>query len=340
VNNELRDQLRRKTGYEVAQNRALLDEIRVQVGSIPWPGKTGPTDRRVLETCLAVAYECGQLVFTASTRQIALRAGCTRETAGISLGRLSQAGLTVLEPGHGARSSTLRIEAHCPRNAPLHKSHIGDKSKLLSCNSNMGFNGEISGQLIRSADPDLFRSGGLSQSDLQVFAALPVGLGARVPDLVESTGRGRSTVFVSLRRLEEVGLAFRMSAGWCRLDGSVDALREQQHSIAKNVMGTAADTRRQEDFYQQERSAYLTYCRQVTGGRYELGDKEDFADLPAEQQDYASDLAMRAAEHLADQGVIPPISFADLRDRAFRLVITASATPYEDFEHQAAYIAR
>jgi hypothetical protein len=338
VHDKLRNELFGKTASRVLANRLNINAISTLAAETPWPKRAGLTDHRVLEAHLNLANQCGQLVFTASSRQIANMIGCRRETVERSRGRLTNTGwLVVLESGKGGNASTIEILLNRLSNAPIQKRHT-----IYTNNNGIRCSGAFSGQLIRSADPDAFRNGALASSALEVFAHLSwtPAQPSTINELKTDTALGRSTIYSSLKVLESGGLVFRVAGGWYRLDGPPDALREKQHDLARDVFATAGLTARQREHYEQERSVYQRYWAIFNRGsrEYILGEDERYAALPDEQQDYASDLARRAAEHIADLDILP-FSFADLRRRAFRLVITASSPPYEDFEDLAKYIA-
>ncbi len=336
---KLRSEVFGKTPSRVHQNRLTISAISAIAAGTPWPGRAGSTDHRVLEALLDIADQCGQLVLTVSTRQIAIETGYRRETVERSRKRLASAGwLAILETGRSGNGSTIEILLHCLTNAPIQKRH----NITTNSHSTKNCNGAFAGQLIRSAHPDAFRTGALAPSALSVFARLSwtPTQPSSIHDLVSDTGLSRSTIYSSLRVLEQAELAFRVAGGWCRLDGPPDALREKQRDLARDVFGTAGGTARQQERYEDERSIHRRYCALIARGsrEYILGEDERYAALPDDLQDYASDLAMRAAEHIADLDILP-LSFADLRRRAFRLVITASSPPDGDFEHLAKYIA-
>src|SRR5213076_3051593 len=150
-------------------------------------------------------------------RQIAKMTGYRRETVARSWNRLTRARwLEILETGRRGNASTIEILLHCLTNAPLQKrqSTNSSSSSVDRCN------GAFAGQLIRSAHPDAFRHGALAPSALEVFAHLSWNptLPSGINDLDAATGLSRSTIYSSLRALEDADLAFRVAGGWCRLD--------------------------------------------------------------------------------------------------------------------------
>ena len=327
MHSKLRNEIRGKSAPRVLDNRAKICAVSACAAATHWRGRAGATDHRVLEALLDVADRCGQLVFTASARQIASMTGYRRETVERSIRRLANARwIAMLERGRRDRASTIEILLTCLTNAPLQNGHCTYNNN----NSVASFNGAFAGQLVRSAHPDTFRNGALPPSALDIFVQLSPAPSepSTVAGLRAATGKARSTIYTCLMALEEAALAFRIAGGWFRLDGPFDALREKQFRVARDVFGSAGETERQAERYEQERYVYQQYCSLIDQGsrEYILGEDERYAALPEDQQVYATDLAMRAAEHIVDLR-LPPCSFADLRRRAFRLVVTASSPP-------------
>lgn len=72
--------------------QAKVAEIRADADAVQWPGRTGSTDRVVLEALLRMAALGGGPVFRASRRQIVQEANVTRRTVAKSLARLQDSG--------------------------------------------------------------------------------------------------------------------------------------------------------------------------------------------------------------------------------------------------------
>ena len=69
-----------------------LVEMRTWALFAPWPGPSGPSDRRVFVAVISVCLEQGRTDTALGSRGLALRAGLTKETVAASLKRLEAAG--------------------------------------------------------------------------------------------------------------------------------------------------------------------------------------------------------------------------------------------------------
>lgn len=68
--------------------RRNASQMLAFANSIPWPGRTGSTDRAVFVAHIGIAYQSGRPTYHASSRDLAERAGCGRITASKASRRL------------------------------------------------------------------------------------------------------------------------------------------------------------------------------------------------------------------------------------------------------------
>lgn len=93
----------------VANVRTRIAELSQRLNEYPWSGRTGSTDRRVSLSVVGKAHEVGVWTLDLAERDLSLRAGVARATAGKSLGRLT--GMEILSKD----SSTHRTERQAQR---------------------------------------------------------------------------------------------------------------------------------------------------------------------------------------------------------------------------------
>lgn len=99
---------------------ASLARIRAAADDSPWSGRTGTTDRAVLEALVRLAERGGGPLFRASERQVAELANVNRRTAAASLIRLVDRGwLTRQVPGTGERGTSWRLSEPTNATAPV-----------------------------------------------------------------------------------------------------------------------------------------------------------------------------------------------------------------------------
>jgi DNA-binding MarR family transcriptional regulator len=78
-------------GRQIAENAIAWTESR------PWPGRTGTYDREVFLAHAQIAWECGKVVYAASSRELAEIANISHAAATNATHRLGEAGLLNLE---------------------------------------------------------------------------------------------------------------------------------------------------------------------------------------------------------------------------------------------------
>jgi predicted transcriptional regulator len=172
-----------------------------------WKGQKGLTDIAVLRALHQVGMEAGSRVFSASSRQLAERAGRTRVTVEKSLRRLEATGHIKLgKKASGQDASTYEL------------------AEVMPLESASPIRGAGSGIVSRTeALPDVFRS--LGQSAFRVWRALDDVDSATIADTQQATGLSRKTVEEALLRLLSAGLALDVEAGcWVRRDDDLNDL--------------------------------------------------------------------------------------------------------------------
>jgi DNA-binding transcriptional regulator YhcF (GntR family) len=91
--------------------RRHLDHLVEAVMALPWSGRTGGTDRHVLLTVLALAYEVGTYTPAFSTRTLAAASNKRQQTVSRSMARLREAGYLIqVTPSTYTKSAVYRIE--------------------------------------------------------------------------------------------------------------------------------------------------------------------------------------------------------------------------------------
>jgi hypothetical protein len=207
-------------------------ERRVDSACERWTGRSGATDRAILEAHLNIARRCGSLEHGASVREVAVLAGINSiSTVSSAHGRLErdQYLRRVEKANHGAAA---RYVVGLPKS----------RSRTIVP---MGALGDCSG---RELGADVFRwGGGLGKSAARVYSALLIG--GTTEELAGRLGSTVSAVRKQLRRLATVGLGARDMLGhWGRTPADLD-------DVARHL-GVAGEGDRQRARYQYERELY------------------------------------------------------------------------------------
>lgn len=197
-----------------------------------WTGRSGATDRAILQAHLNIARRCGSLEHGASVREVAVSAGINSiSTVSSAHGRLErdQYLRRIEKADHGAAA---RYVVGLPKS----------RSRTILP---MGALGDCSGQELGA---DVFRwRGGLGKSAARVYLALLIG--GTTEELAGRLGCTISAVRKQLRRLATVGLAARDMLGrWGRTPADLD-------DVARHL-GVKGEGDRQRARYQYERELY------------------------------------------------------------------------------------
>jgi len=174
---------------------ASLVRIRAAADDVPWSGRTGTTDRAVLEALVTLAGRGGGPVFRASQRQAAEVANVNRRTAAASLMRLVDRGwLTEQERGTGERGTTWRLSEPANATAPVPPPGKGVTTGALP--------------FATLATHDACSTGCLGASGARVLALVLNSEDALTAvEMAVVLGLSPNAVRTRLRRIESAGLA-------------------------------------------------------------------------------------------------------------------------------------
>ncbi|HZD15050.1 MAG TPA: hypothetical protein VE196_07980 [Pseudonocardiaceae bacterium] len=211
--------------------RAELAEVRLSMEAQPsrWAGQAGPSDHAVLCVLLDIAGEALTMTPSASTRQIAERAGLAHQTVGAALGRLAERGQWVrLEaPAQGTLASAWRV---MPPKATAAEATV------------------IRWDSARADDAFAYKA--LGRVAARLYDVLTDDVRSDC-DLSASTGFHLRTVRKHLARMAADGLARRSPGGWVRGRASLESVAVNWGSV-----GTAEARRLR---HQREREAFAYY---------------------------------------------------------------------------------
>lgn len=231
------------TSKKDSKTRQTIAAMLEWAMSIPWHGRTGPTDRAVFVAHCQIAYRAGRLEYQASCRNLAELAGVTYPTASKATSRIIETGLVSIQTAAVAHLATrYRLNA------------AGQEVTLPNYS-----NGE--GVLKFVHHHDAFRKGaknaGMGKSAALIWEALQDGPATEV-ELAQRTGRHIKTVRNHLRGMamladtvtgEFIPMVEKIGDQWRALDG-VDLDHVAQ------VVGTAGAGKRQQERHRQEQRAH------------------------------------------------------------------------------------
>lgn len=236
---------------------------RIVLGS-DLKGKKGLTDRIVLAAHGAVAFNVGSTVYQASDRQLAERAGVSRQAVNRSHQRLIARGhLRRIEPGKEKEASLWQL---LPPTGDQTDSHpLKESSSLASLSSPsayaplgcvlLGTEEDSPAQevpidwLLEGLGHDAFRHGGLGAGSLIVWACLNDQKPRTARSLRRQLGLSRNAIHTALKRLARHGLAEQTTDGWLGVNGDLDQVAEE--------LGTSGRGASDERLHQDERDGYL-----------------------------------------------------------------------------------
>jgi DNA-binding Lrp family transcriptional regulator len=180
--------------------RGEILAIRDAIASLPWPGRTGDTDRAVLEAEIDLRLELGRLQAWVSERDLAERVGMSRPTVAAARRRLQDQGLLKRIPTDRrcTQAQTWRL-CHPPRalfgHADLQFPSGGRQGMAKNC----AWDGWRHG-----------RVGGLGRGCWRVWQLLDAEEPVSAGELAARLGVHPATVRRRLARLAGVGLAERL----------------------------------------------------------------------------------------------------------------------------------
>ena len=193
-----------RTCFEKAKNWCAIDSparrlartTQTYAERVPWPGRTGSSDRAVFLAHLNLAHRGGLDVYHASSRELAEIAGCRQLTA-------SKASRRLREAGH--------IELVTPASFPYaNRYRLAEKTKFDPLPHMVLYGMDRSSSFLL---PDAFRQGGLGRPAFEILRALE-GEGLRPKELSQKTGRHVQTIRKSLKRLHEFGYTKNLQGKW------------------------------------------------------------------------------------------------------------------------------
>ncbi len=220
----------------LARNRANLT---------PFGGQRGTTDRLVIGAMHEIANRLGNLIVSASARNVAEAAGVSHMAAARSLARLSADGVWLRLEDAGSREHSATYRVLLP----------ADNSPTVTAEPETRIDGMP--QPHELARHDAFAWQGLGRSAARIMATLG-DEGRTVSDLANLTGLHPKTVARHLRGLADFDLAaFSALAGtWSRIDHANAA--EHLDAIA-DCLGTTGTADRRRDAHVRQREGWAMF---------------------------------------------------------------------------------
>jgi len=234
----------------------LALELAAWANDRPWPGRTGATDHAVYLAHLAIVQRCGKVVYGASCRELAELAGTSHVTAGKATARLTDAhGLLYVVQESAATLSTryALIEPDDLECAELN-THYTDPVRECKVTHNDALSRECvithTARECPFKSSDAFRRSGLGKSGFEVYTALGDRGRLTVPELVEVTGRHRTTIRRKLALMEELNLATPFGDR----EWMLNAIGDLEH--AAEILETAGQGERQRQRHIRQRALH------------------------------------------------------------------------------------
>lgn len=245
--------LRKAQNSPAITNRtAALEKInimRAAAQTYPWGGRSGTTDRLVLEAHLKIAQDTGKLSYHASVRTVADRTGFVIDTISKANHRLERAGW--LKPIKRARPRYAEATVWALR-VPKGLCNRADTPTSLK-----GVYEECPPRCTRTEDDpgaDLWRTSGVGKGTFLVWRSLDLREPQKQAGLASPLGRTKRTILYHLRKLETHGLASRTPNGWRRGDADLNEVAR-----ALGVEGTRVRTR---DRHERQREHFRKLMNQ------------------------------------------------------------------------------
>lgn len=221
-----------------SQFRQMAERAISWAQSRSWPGRTGAVDRAIFIAHASIAYKAGRLIYAASSRDLAERAGTSHVTASRASQRLFELGLvTIVKAAVCDYANVYRLEIWAGQELPLPHT-----KRLRECNclSNL----------------DAFRYKGLGKSAGEIFEALK-SRPLTIDELANRTGRHKRTVKRALVRMSGI-VDFLTGEILVMVESDNDlwyALPVDLDHVAA-VIGTAGTSNQQRERYSAERRAH------------------------------------------------------------------------------------
>jgi hypothetical protein len=233
---------------------AVIARIRRRVATWPWPTRAGETYRRVLVAYLIIAQRAGKLVFAASVREVAARAGVGIHAVVKATKWLRSEGWLRLQRGYlhgttdaaiwrarfpsGAALTLEQLRRHTLRGLPGDTQYQG--GRLESVSGRPQGTESVPGEPQRDAQEnetesvpgtgashDLWRPGGLGARAGSIYRMLDATTPISAKELALRIGcRPQAVRRQLVPKLGRYGLAVQdvQGIGWCRGDADLDAV--------------------------------------------------------------------------------------------------------------------
>jgi hypothetical protein len=259
---------------------AEIAEAQLFADARPWPGRTGPDDRRVLEGAFISANKARSTAFGCSLRTWGLRVGLPWRTCARSIERLVDAKV-LTEVSKAARRRG--VPAHYAIGRSCTRSDTGSALPPENLSVSLAVQDPI------PVAHDAFRPRGVGSSGWLVLRRLdraPI----KANDLSSMLGLGRNRCYETLRHLHDHGLVERCAGGWLNLTtrGHLPALLD----LAAVRLGTFGALERDREQYERDR----TRDRSWRSGGVPLSVSEPGLDVAALERGLV-DLVARQRDH-------------------------------------------
>lgn len=244
-----------------ADAKVKLGEVKAELMSIRFTGRTATRDRLVLEAIHQIALKYNTVIPALAERTLAEKTGISKATCNRALKALTQAGWLRLHcPSDGTRAARYRLTTpkrpqmsqYLPQVEPLR----GSGSSVVTPHQ----------EAVEVANSDVFRS--LGRSALVLYVTLQVTTGQAPKDLVVTSGMARQTVTKWLKVLVDEGLAFKDTDGYKRVEVDLEAVAEDMGVTGKSASVRAQHVLEREMWAKIPARARRTGKKpQVTNGR-------------------------------------------------------------------------
>jgi hypothetical protein len=233
--------------YEVP---ARIERYRRGADARRWVGRTGPTDRRVLEAAYLTGFICRSMKFGLSVRTWGLRAGLHRAEISRSAKRLERAGL-IVRTHRGTPNVAARFHLQRPKlrqwGLPPLGGPIVSLRDLVLVGVNLLDQGGFERVLLAH---DAFRPAALGSQGWMVSRLLTHENRATVADIAARSGIPVRATCLTLDALKTHGAVIETGGGFVRV---IESLFIDGLDMVAADAGTLGDLERDRDRYAEER---------------------------------------------------------------------------------------
>jgi len=249
------DKATRYVSSNLSEERAIIGELREKALSVPWPGRTGLSDRATYLAHLEIADRCGKIVYGASVRELAELAGLTKDTVSHANQRLLKTELLEEERPHVAALSKMwRLPTRAPR--PLSEGsflrHSNHPTTVREC-PKLAHSRAEDEQMRHAHDAFRWKGGKTISQIWQILNRTERPLSEA--EIASSTGRKKRTVKKALAKMRALGLAVQKGREWLAAkDASLDAVAAKLGTTgkaAKQKLRHAVERRRHQEGLQR-----------------------------------------------------------------------------------------